>query len=83
MAGFKPDAVVLTNKRFIIYHPGLLGIKFDDFLWRDLIDIKLTEGLLGAKLTFEAKGRKRSIDKLPKTEARKAYAISQEKEQEA
>jgi hypothetical protein len=48
MAGFKPDAVVLTNKRFIIYHPGLLGIKFDDFLWRDLIDIKLTEGLLGA-----------------------------------
>ena len=83
MAGFKPDAVVLTNKRFIIYHPGLLGIKFDDFLWRDLIDIKLTEGLLGAKLTFEAKGRKMSIDKLPKAEARKAYAISQEKEQEA
>jgi len=25
IAGLKPDNVVLTNKRFILYHPGLLG----------------------------------------------------------
>jgi len=42
----KPDNVVLTNKRFILYHPGLLGCKFDDFLWRDLISVKLNEGLM-------------------------------------
>jgi hypothetical protein len=41
IAGLKPDNVVLTNKRFILYHPGLLGCKFDDFLWRDLICVKL------------------------------------------
>ena len=38
---------------------------------------------MGAKLTFETKANKITIDKLPKTEARKAYSIAQGKEQEA
>jgi hypothetical protein len=83
IAGLKPDTVVLTNKRFILYRPGLLSCKFDDFLWRDLIHVDLKEGIMGAKLTFDATGRKISVDKLPKSEARKAYSIAQEKEQEA
>ncbi|VVB67782.1 Bacterial PH domain protein [uncultured archaeon] len=83
IAGLKPDTVVLTNKRFILYHPGLLGCKFDDFLWRDLTEVKLSEGFMGAKLAFETKSQKISVDKLPKSEARKAYSIAQEKEQEA
>jgi uncharacterized protein YqfA (UPF0365 family) len=83
IAGLKPDTVVLTNKRFILYHPGLLGCTFDEFLWRDLMNVKLNESIFGAKLTFEAKNNKISVDKLPKTEARKAYSIAQEKEQEA
>jgi hypothetical protein len=83
IAGLKPDTIVLTNKRFILYCPGLLSCKFDDFLWRDLINVNLKEGFMGAKLTFDATGRKMSIDKLPKSEARKAYSIAQEKEQEA
>jgi hypothetical protein len=84
IAGLKPDTVVLTNKRFILYRPGLLSCKFDDFLWRDLMHVDLKEGIMGAKLMFEAAtGRKISVDKLPKPEARKAYSIAQEKEQEA
>jgi hypothetical protein len=83
IAGLKPDIVVLTNRRFILYHPGILGCRFDDFLWRDIIDVKLEEGILGAKLIFKTKDSKMSIDKLPKTEARRAYSIAQEKEQEA
>lgn len=83
IAGLKPDIVVLTNKRFILYHPGILGCRFDDFLWRDIVDVKLEEGILGAKLIFKAKDFKMSVDKLPKTEARRAYSIAQEKEQEA
>ena len=83
IAGLKPDTVVLTNKRFILYHPGLLSCKFDDFLWRDLTEVKLSEGFMGAKLAFETKSQKISVDKLPKTDARKAYSIAQEKEQEA
>jgi hypothetical protein len=82
IAGLKPDTVVLTNKRFILYHPGLLGCKFDDFLWRDLINVKLNEGIMGAKLTFESGSQKITVDKLPKSEARKAYSMAQEKEQE-
>jgi hypothetical protein len=83
IAGLRPDTVVLTNKRFILYHPGLLGCKFDDFLWRDLSNVKLNEGIVGAKLMFEARGQNISIDKLPKSEARKAYSLAQEREQEA
>lgn len=83
IAGLKPDTVVLTNKRFILHHPGLLGCKFDDFLWRDLTNVKLNEGLMGAKLTFDTTSRKISVDKLPKQEARKAYSLAQEKEHEA
>ncbi len=83
IAGLKPDTVVLTNKRFILYHPGILGCKFEDFLWRDLENVKLNEGLMGAKLAFEAKGQKITVDKLPKGDARKAYSIAQEREQEA
>ena len=82
IAGLKPDTVVLTNKRFILYHPGLLGCKFDDFLWRDLINVKLNEGIMGAKLIFESCSQKITVDKLPKSEARKAYSMAQEKEQE-
>lgn len=83
IAGIKPDSIVLTNKRFIVYHPGLLGSKFENYQWRDLEKVKLNEGILGAKLTFEAKGQTLSIDKLPKPESRRAYSIAQEKEQEA
>jgi len=83
IAGLKPDVIVLTNKRFILYHPGILGCKFDNFLWRDLVNVKLNEGIMGAKLSFEASNQKIAVDKLPKAEARKAYALAQEREQEA
>jgi hypothetical protein len=83
IAGLKPDAVVLTNKRFILYHPGLFGVKFEDALWRDLVDVKLSEGLIGATLSFATATQKWAIDRLPKNEARRAYALAQEREQEA
>ena len=83
IAGLRPDAVVLTNKRFILYHPGLIGAKFEDALWRDLVDVKLSEGLIGATLSFATASKRWTIDKLPKTEARHGYALAQEREQEA
>ena len=84
IAGLKPDAVVLTNKRFILYHPGLFGqVKFEDALWRDLVDVKLSESLIGATLIFATASKTWTVDKLPKNEARRAYAVAQEREQEA
>jgi hypothetical protein len=83
MAGLKPDTVVLTSKRFILYHLGLLGSNFDSFLWRDLVNVKINEGIMGAKLIFEAGGKTFTVEKLPKPEARKVYAIAQDHQQEA
>lgn len=84
LAGPRPDAVILTNKRFIVYRPGLIRVQFDDDLWLNLEDAHLEEGLFGAQLTFyTAQGRRMAIDRLPKDQARRAYAFAQEKEQEA
>jgi hypothetical protein len=80
-----PDCVVITNRRFIFYRVSLLGRKsFDDYVWRDLLDATLQEGLLGA--TFSAKiagGRRLTIDYLPKSQARQVYRFAQEMEEKA
>lgn len=79
----KPDAVVLTNRRFIVYHRKLLGrADFEDYIWRDLADVRLKEGLLRATITFQAtNGRTVELDHLPKAQARRVYAIAQEMEE--
>ncbi len=78
-----PDSAVLTNRRFIIYRPRVFNrVTFDDYIWRDLQDAKLVEGMFGATLTMKtATGRTISLDYLPKNEARRLYAIAQEMEE--
>lgn len=80
-----PDCLVLTNKRFICFRPKLLGqVTFEDYLWRNLYDAKVKEGVMFATLSMKAMdGRTISIDYLPKAQARKLYRIAQEKEVEA
>jgi hypothetical protein len=80
----KPDAVALTSRRVIVYFAKLIGTSFEDFQWIDLVDAKLTEGMLGATLTFRhVNGREVSIDYLPKQQARALYRIAQEQEEAA
>ena len=78
-----PDCVALTNKRFIVYKPKLLGgAKFIDYIWRDLKDAKLTEKMLRATITmYTTKGTMITIDDLPKVQARKLYSFAQEMEE--
>lgn len=78
-----PDAVVLTNRRFIIYRPKLFGrVEFEDYVWRDLSDARLDEGVVGATLKFVAtNGRRPTVGYLTKTEARRLYAFAQEREE--
>jgi hypothetical protein len=81
----KPDAIVATNRRLIFFRPKLLG-RFDfwDFLWRDLGDAHLVQGMLGS--TFSARhtgGRVLSMDYLPKDAAQRLYRIAQEREEAA
>ena len=78
-----PDCVVLTNRRFILYKPKLLGgASFVDYIWRDLHDAQLKEGIMGAVLTMlTVKGRRITVDYLPKAQARRLYAFAQEMEE--
>jgi len=78
-----PDCAVLTNRRFIIYRPTILGsANFSDYIWRDLQDAKLNEGMVWSSLTFHTiKGQIITINDLPKSQARKLYSFAQEMEE--
>lgn len=78
-----PDAVILTNRRFIVYHQMLFGrVHFEDYVWRELSDVRLKEGLLASTLFFQISGDALiEIDWLPKPNARRIYAMSQEMEE--
>lgn len=78
-----PDSVVITNRRFIIYKPKMLGrVDFEDYIWRDLRDARLKENILGATITLKTvKNHTLAVDYLPKMQARKLYSIAQEMEE--
>jgi len=80
---FSPDSVVLTNKRFIVYRPTLLGgANFQDYIWRDLHDARLSEGIFNSTITMKTiAGQLFSVGDLPKAQARKLYAYAQEMEE--
>lgn len=83
LMNLSPDSVVLTNKRFIIYRPKLLGgANFQDYIWRDLHDARLSEGMLTSTLTLQiGQGQTYSVGALPKAQARKLYSFAQEMEE--
>jgi hypothetical protein len=80
----KKDSVVATNNRFIIYRPDILGrVRFSDYLWEDVKDVKIHEGMLTADVNVElVDGRQEALGGLDKTQVRRLYAICQQKEQE-
>jgi hypothetical protein len=83
LINFSPDSIILTSKRFIVYRPQILGqVSFEDYIWRDLRDARLNEGMLGATLSMDSvRGTTLSVDYLPKSQARRLYAIAQDKEE--
>lgn len=78
-----PDVVVLTNRRFMFYKPSMLGrAEFTDYIWRDLGQATLQEHMLRSTLTLTARdGTRIDVTNLPKEQARRLYAISQEMEE--
>lgn len=80
-----PDCVALTNKRIIFCRPKNLGLsmEFQDYIWKDISDCHLKEGILGAEFMLKTvKGQINKIDYLPKSQARKLYTVAQEQEEE-
>ena len=68
-----PEIVVLTNRRFMHYRQNLMGsAQFTDYIWRELKEAKLEEGVMRATLTlFAANGETLRIDNLVKEQARR------------
>jgi len=80
-----PDCIALTNKRIIFCRPKNLGfaMDFQDYLWKDILDTHMKEGMLGATYSIKTiKGLINMLDYLPKAQARKLYQYSQGKEEE-
>ncbi|WP_454059509.1 PH domain-containing protein [Elizabethkingia ursingii] len=80
-----PDCIALTNKRIIFCRPKNFGfaMNFQDYLWKDIGDCHMSEGILGA--TFKIKtvyGLINMLDYLPKQQARKLYQYAQGKEED-
>ena len=80
LTGKAPDAIVFTDRRFIIYRPKMFGgATFCDHSWEDVKNTQLEEGIMGAMLTLTTAEEKRiSIDYLPKSQARRLYSIARE-----
>jgi hypothetical protein len=77
-----PDTVLLTNKRFIIFRPKIMGMTFEDYVWRDVTDVHMSEQMLSATITCTITGgNKLEIDSIPKKQARKIYTYAQEVEE--
>jgi len=80
-----PDCITLTNKRIIFCRPKNFGLSMDfqDFLWKDIRDCHMKEGILGADFTVKTiRAQVIMLDYLPKAQARKLYQFAQGKEEE-
>jgi hypothetical protein len=77
-----PDAVLLTNKRFMIVRPKIMGMTFEDHVWREVVNVHMSEQMLSATISCTIiGGRKLEIDSIPKKQARKIYTYAQEVEE--
>ena len=77
-----PDSVALTTKRIIFCRPKNLGfsIDFEGYYWKEVLECRIKEGILGTDFTVVyGHGETNSIDYIPKIQARRLHAISQEK----
>lgn len=83
MMNVSPDAIVLTNRRVIIFRQKVLGrLQFVDVLWLNVADVHMAEDMLGATISIRGINDKlEQISHLPKSQARKIYRIAQDMEE--
>lgn len=79
-----PDAIVLTNRRVIIFRAKSLGrMEMVDVPWLHLGNIHIKEGIVGATLSVTGtNGHVETLDHLPKAQARSVYRVGQQREEE-
>jgi hypothetical protein len=81
--GLAPDSAILTTRRFIIYRPKVFGgASFEDYIWRDLEDAHLEEGVIRSIFSLKTiDGKTLTLTDVPKAQARRLYAYAQEMEE--
>ncbi len=75
----RPDCVVVTNERLIINRQGLGGSRMEDYQWKDILSVQMSEGLMGT--TFKVLDRNDHIiqvDDLPKPQLERLCQLAQE-----
>lgn len=85
LVNISPDALAATSRRVILYRAKVLGrMEMDDFLWGHLSDARISEGLMGATLSFvvQSVGLVK-VEYLPKDLARAFYRFAQGQEEKA
>lgn len=84
VVNISPDAIVLTSRRFIVVRPRLTGMDFQDFPWREVADVHMSEQMVGATIVCKTiDGGAVQVDSLPKRQARRVYAYAQGVEEQA
>jgi hypothetical protein len=80
----RPDAVVATSNRVILYQPQVLGrLNFSDFQWQDVANVKLRQGSFSSEFLVDATdGRAGRVGELDKEQSKRLYGICQQMEQE-
>lgn len=73
-----PQSVLITNKRYMIVQPKLMGMNFEDHAWRDIANVHLSEHGKTSTLTCTlAGGRPLIVDNIPPKQASHIYAYAQ------
>ncbi|MBM2812032.1 MAG: uncharacterized protein HW416_2791 [Chloroflexi bacterium] len=80
----RKDCVVATNNRVILYRPDILGrVNFDNFLWQDVRNAQIQQGMLSSEFQVETvDGRRNALGNLDKEQAKRLYGVCEQMEQE-
>jgi len=80
----RKDCVVATSNRVILYRPDVLGrVSFDDFLWQDVRNAQIHQGVLSSEFQVETvDGRQDALGNLDKEQAKRLYGVCQQMDQE-
>jgi hypothetical protein len=79
----RKDSVVVTTNRIIGFKPGVLGrVSFNDYLWQDVLDVSMKQGMLSTEIVIETAGGKQEVGAIDKEQAKRLYGLAQQLEQE-
>jgi len=84
VVNFSPDAIVLSNRRAIIFRQKILGrLEFIDVQWLYVANVHMKENILGATVSIQGTNHyMQAVSHLPKPQARMVYRIAQDMEEQ-